>query len=81
MSDIYAKKQKAPIRSKMRIGTEKLGDMIMSLRIYAISRGMVGIYKNHGDTLHRYHRGTFFVVAIGGLIFQTAAFATCAKSS
>ena len=44
MSDIYAKKQKAPIRSKMRIGTEKLGDMIMSLRIYAISRGMVGIY-------------------------------------
>lgn len=22
----------------------------MSLRIYAISRGMVGIYKNHGDT-------------------------------
>lgn len=50
MSDIYAKKQKAPIRSEMRIGTEKLGDMIMSLRIYAISRGMVGIYKNHGDT-------------------------------
>lgn len=59
----------------------KLGDMIMSLRIYAISRGMVGIYKKPRWYLHRYHRGTFFVVAIGGLIFQTAAFATCAKSS
>lgn len=46
MSDIYAKKQKVPIRSKMRIGTEKIEDTIMSLRIYAISRGWLEyIYK------------------------------------
>lgn len=50
MPDIYAKKQKAPIRNKMRIGAEKLADMVMPLQNYVISRWMIGIYKNHGDT-------------------------------
>lgn len=81
MSDIYAKKQKVPIRSKMRIGAEKIEDTIMSLRIYAISRGWLEyIYINHGDTSMN-TTVVHLVITIGGLIFQTAAFAICAKSS